>query len=71
MASGETARLSGRTSSSRRWLARMRLPAMRTAPMATISSLRRSSPVVSVSSDTHSSGGGSSHRKEKRGSPRW
>lgn len=62
---------SGRTSSSRRWLVRMRSPWIRTALMAMISSLRMFRPVVSQSSATHSSGGGASHMKRKRASPRW
>ena len=63
-------RRSGRTSSSSRSLVSTRLPTMRTAATEMISSVLTSRPVVSQSSATHSSSGGGSNMKRKRGSSR-
>ena len=62
---------SGRTISSSRWLVSKRLPTMRTAPIETIRSFRTSRPVVSQSSATHSSAGGSSYMNAKCSSAKW
>ena len=50
--------LDGRTSTLKRSLVITRWPTMRTAPMEMISSRFGFRPVVSQSTDTHSSGGG-------------
>ena len=69
--SAEMRRLSGRTSSCSLSLVRTRSPTMRTAPTEMIWSRCTLRPVVSQSSATHSPGGGASHMKRKRSSPRW